>query len=239
MSLGLLGAYISSDSDNSDSSDDESKVNNDKNEDTKANNKKIAFSNPFNNAGSTTEAKTLPRPSFMVQQEDVKSELSDTVVENSVFKNPFRIKEDQKKAVLERHVEMTVKHEDQRTIDGKKVCWNFRKGRCRFGSKCTFAHDSDVKQRGSQQTDSNPESSEKMAARHSAKTPLFKIPLPGSRNNFSSGHLDEDFDDEHDFDSSEAVIENNKKAKKRPGLSAGLVPSKKAMKFHDKVYNTQ
>ena len=50
----------------------------------------------------------------MVEQADVKSELSTTVVENSVFKNPFRIKEDQKKAVLERHVEMTVKHEDQR-----------------------------------------------------------------------------------------------------------------------------
>lgn len=238
MSLGLLGAYISSDSDDS-SSEDESKVNNEKIEDTKANNKKIAFSNPFNNAGSTVEAKTLPRPSFMVQQEDVKSELSATVVENSVFKNPFRIKEDQKKAVLERHVEMTVKHEDQRTIDGKKVCWNFRKGRCRFGSKCTFAHDSDVKQRGSQQTDSTPESSEKVnqGSRHSVKTPLFKIPLPG-RNNSSSEQL-EDYDNVDDLDSSEAVIECNKKAKKRPGLSAGLVPSKKAMKFHEKVYNNK
>ena len=50
MSLGLLGAYISSNSEDSDSSDNESNVNN---EDTKANNKKIAFSNPFNNAGST------------------------------------------------------------------------------------------------------------------------------------------------------------------------------------------
>lgn len=67
------------------------------------NNKKIAFSNPFNNAGSTTEAKTLPRPSFMVQQGDLKFELIETEVENLVFKNPFRVKEDQKKAVLERH----------------------------------------------------------------------------------------------------------------------------------------
>lgn len=24
------------------------------------------------------------------------------------------------------------------------MCWNFRKGRCRFGSNCTFAHDSDL-----------------------------------------------------------------------------------------------
>lgn len=28
--------------------------------------------------------------------------------------------------------------------NGKKICWNFRKGRCRFGSNCTFAHDSDL-----------------------------------------------------------------------------------------------
>ena len=110
MSLGLLGAYISSDSDDS-SSEDESKISDEKNE---SKNKKTAFSNPFNNGAAGSDAKTLPRPSFMVEQADVKSELSTTIVENSVFKNPFRIKEDQKKAVLERHVEMTVKHEDQR-----------------------------------------------------------------------------------------------------------------------------
>lgn len=28
--------------------------------------------------------------------------------------------------------------------NGKKICWNYRKGRCRFGSACTFAHDSDL-----------------------------------------------------------------------------------------------
>ena len=163
------------------------------------------------------------------------------MVENSVFKNPFRVKEDQKKAVLERHFEMTVKHEDQRTIDGKKVCWNFWKGHCRFGSKCIFAHDSDVKQRSFHQTESNRESSgQSMAApRHSFNTPLFKIPLPGSRKDTSS-EIPEDYDeDKHDFDSSDAVIECNKKSKKRPGLSSGLVPSKKAMKFHDKVYNAK
>lgn len=223
MSLGLLGAYISSDSDSS-SDDEESKNIANPSEDLK--NKKVAFSNPFNNGALGTEAKTLPRPSFMVEQKDVKSELSSTVVENSVFKNPFRIKEDQKKAVLERHVEMTVKHEDQRTIDGKKVCWMFRKGRCRFGSKCTFAHDSDVKQRSSvsqQLTDtsgSGATDSEKFRqiSAVNVSTPKF------------------DYDEE---DNSDAVIECNKRTKKRPGLSNGLVPGKKAMKFHEKVYNTK
>ena len=42
--------------------------------------------------------------------------------------------------------------------------------------------------------------------------------------------------EEHE-DNPDAVIENNKKPKKRPGLSQGLTPSKKAMKFHEKVYN--
>jgi len=30
------------------------------------------------------------------------------------------------------------------TINGKKICWNYRKGRCRFGHNCVFGHDSDV-----------------------------------------------------------------------------------------------
>lgn len=28
--------------------------------------------------------------------------------------------------------------------NGKKICWNYRKGRCRFGSNCSYAHDSDI-----------------------------------------------------------------------------------------------
>lgn len=28
--------------------------------------------------------------------------------------------------------------------NGKKICWNYRKGRCRFGSNCAYAHDSDL-----------------------------------------------------------------------------------------------
>jgi len=223
MSLGLLGAYISSDSDDS-SSEDESKISEDKSK-----NKKAAFSNPFNNGAAGSDAKTLPRPSFMVEQADVKSELSATIVENSVFKNPFRIKEDQKKAVLERHVEMTVKHEDQRTIDGKKVCWMFRKGRCRFGSKCTFAHDSDVKQKP-ELTGTTTADSEKN--RQNSAATGANLVQPNANH---SAHMFEN----DELDNSEAVIECNKAKKKRPGLSNGIVPSKKAMKFHEKVYNAK
>lgn len=29
-------------------------------------------------------------------------------------------------------------------INGKKICWNYRKGKCRFGHNCKYAHDSDI-----------------------------------------------------------------------------------------------
>ena len=45
--------------------------------------------------------------------------------------------------------------------------------------------------------------------------------------------------DYEEEDNSDAIIECNKRTKKRPGLSNGLVPGKKAMKFHEKVYNTK
>ena len=57
----------------------------------------------------------------------------------------LRDKEEKKKAILEQHVNMTKRQEEMKMIDGKKVCWMYRKGRCRQGSKCSFAHDNDVK----------------------------------------------------------------------------------------------
>jgi len=200
MSLLGLSAYVSSSSEEDDSSDEEEaskKV---------SSSKKISLVNPFKEG---KEAKVLPRPSFMVEQQDLLKDKSKTH-ENSVFNNPFRAKEDAKTAILERHVSMTVKQETLRTIEGKKVCFNFRKGRCRFGSKCTYAHDSDVKQK--------PTTNEEPLSKKEA----FLNTAPST--------------EEHE-DNPDAVIENNKKPKKRPGLSQGLTPSKKAMKFHEKVYN--
>jgi len=194
MSLLGLSAYVSSSSDTDSSSDEEA---------SKKVDSKNVFPNPFNDG---KEAKVLPRPSFMVEQQDLLNKAN--THEKSVFNNPFRAKEDAKTAILERHVSMTVKQETLKTIEGKKVCFNFRKGRCRFGSKCTYAHDSDVKQK--------PTNEEPLSKKEAF---LHSVP------------------EEHAEDNPDAVIENNKKPKKRPGLSQGLTPSKKAMKFHDKVYN--
>ena len=193
--LGLLGAYISDSSTSGSDSDNESEQINDNQS------KKATLKNPFNNE----EAKILPRPSFMVKPEEKIS--GSKPVENSVFKNPFRVAEDEKRAILEKHVEMTTKQEDLRKIDGKKICWNFRtKGRCRFGNKCTFAHDSDVKVQAGTNV------------------------APGT----SRGQEDEV---KAMAEAAGAIVESNKRPRKRPGLSDGLVPGKKAMKFHQKVYN--
>lgn len=29
-------------------------------------------------------------------------------------------------------------------VNGKNICWMNKKGRCRFGSKCKYAHDSEL-----------------------------------------------------------------------------------------------
>ena len=188
MSLGLLGAYISS---SESDSEDQDEV-----QDKEVSSPKKPLQNPFN---SPEVAKVqLPKPSFMQEQVEIKGR--STSVENSVFKNPFRDAENQKKAMLERHVEMTTKPEAQREINGKKICWNFRKGRCRFGAKCTFAHDNDV-----------------------AKSNITQ----GTSKSQGLTEADEDG----------VIAESNKRPKKRPGLSSGLELSKKALKFHNKVYN--
>ena len=122
MSLGLLGAYDSSSGSSSENEEEEEKP-----QEAPAL-PAAPLSNPFGGGGSATRTvKTLPRPSFMVEGTDfTKSKLPVASTSTSVFNNPFREREDRKKAVLEKHVTMTVRQEDGKTIGGKKVCWNYR-----------------------------------------------------------------------------------------------------------------
>ena len=61
----------------------------------------------------------------------------------SVFCHP----ENEKGLILEQHVTLSDnqagKFEKER--DGKKICWNFRKGRCYKGHNCPLFHDGDLK----------------------------------------------------------------------------------------------
>ncbi|XP_057370060.1 uncharacterized protein LOC130691166 [Daphnia carinata] len=76
-----------------------------------------------------------------------------TVTKHSVFTNPYKEAEDAEKGTLEKHVKFAPKLEDVKEINGRKVCWNYRKGRCRFGSNCVFAHDSELLQKKQKQVD--------------------------------------------------------------------------------------
>lgn len=62
----------------------------------------------------------------------------------SVFYNPFKKDQEAKNSLLERHVKLSTNPKDVLEINGKKICWNYRKGRCKFGHKCKYIHDSDI-----------------------------------------------------------------------------------------------
>ncbi|XP_052861597.1 uncharacterized protein LOC128268517 isoform X2 [Anopheles cruzii] len=91
-------------------------------------------SHPINTAVSSLP---LPSASDMLQSG------THRVIPGSVFSNPFREAEEAKLASLEKHVKM-VDPEANVSEQKRKVCWSYKKGRCRFGSKCNFAHDSDL-----------------------------------------------------------------------------------------------
>ena len=250
MSLGLLGAYLSdTDSDGeedcqpryniTDNSDcknpfvasDDSSSDEDKSEqprvldtqetDTKA---KESISNPFLSSGAGLSSHWLPKPSFMQETEKI----SGLQYDSSVFSNPFRAREDKKAAVLTQHVGVTSRQEAANTFNGKKVCYNFRKGRCRHGHRCKFAHDNDVSKEVSDSLYSAKYDEAAQISHEKAET--------DTRPHIHLAPTTEDVSlipTEPESDS--AVITSGKK--KRPGLSDKLVPSKKAMKFHNKVYS--
>lgn len=67
-----------------------------------------------------------------------------TSSDSGVFANPFKAQADRKLSALQKHVPLTMQPKPSQ-IGGRKVCVSYRKnGRCRFGIKCKFAHDSDL-----------------------------------------------------------------------------------------------
>jgi len=213
MSLGLLGAYESGSDSDSDSEHEQGDPA------PAAARLEVAaepletLANPF---GAGTLGAVQPKPSFMQEQEQI---MPGVRSDNSVFSNPFRDKEDKKQAILEQHVNMTRRQEEMKVIDGKKVCWMYRKGRCRQGARCKFGHDNDVKtDRIAQENkyDADSQISSDKAAKGAAQPLKFN---PNERRELTP-----------------EKEEDVRMRKKRPGLSEGLVPSKKAMMFHKKVY---
>lgn len=129
--------------------------------------------------------------------------------DSSVFANPFKAQADQKLSALQKHVPLTMQAKPSQ-IGGKRMCVSYRKdGRCRFGIKCKFAHDSDL------QTvipsDCHPPESE--------ETPAEAVGSScgrGSQNNQK--------------EMKEEESEGQQVKKRRVGLSNTLIPPKRAMK---------
>lgn len=156
---------------------------------------------------ASEEKLPLPTPDF---------NSTPTLLRTSVFSNPFVEAERAKSAILEKHVKMTPTLDDTKMINGRKICWNYRKGRCRFGHNCTFAHDSDLH-------------------RSAAELEILRTPhetlVCQTRYNGQQQIPPVTSDDENEVDQ-ENNRTTNRKRKKRPGLSQSLLPSKKVFKLY-------
>lgn len=167
----------------------------------------------------TTEAASreklpLPTPDF---------NSAPALLRTSVFSNPFVEAERAKSAILEKHVKMTPTLDDTKTINGRKICWNYRKGRCRFGHNCTFAHDSDLHR----------SAAELEALRAPQETLVCQTRYNGQRQQQQQQTPnDADSDENDEVDQENNRTNGNKKRKKRPGLSQSLLPSKRVFKLY-------
>lgn len=151
---------------------------------------------------STPAPKTpLPTPSFLKHNTQ-----SGNIPKGSVFINPYIQAENEKQAILEKHVKMVETKDNVKVINGKKICWNYRKGKCRFGHNCMYAHDSDL-QKSAQQLEAENQVQQTVLCQSQ------KVPQPSVQ--------------ELKQIQSEAVLNQKRK---RPGLTQGLVPGKKVMK---------
>ncbi|XP_054636409.1 uncharacterized protein si:ch211-113e8.11 [Dunckerocampus dactyliophorus] len=130
--------------------------------------------------------------------------------ESSVFANPFKAQAEQKLSALQKHVPLTMQAKPSQ-IGGKRICASYRKdGRCRFGIKCKFAHDSDL-QTGVIPNDYPP-----------------TVPSDGSQvgSQASSSH-------NPPKEAEQEGSEGRRVKKRRVGVSDTLIPPKQAMKQYN------
>ncbi|XP_030591409.1 uncharacterized protein LOC115784343 [Archocentrus centrarchus] len=161
-------------------------------------------------AASVTRPPKLPTPSLdSITSKKLPSPPLNASSDTSVFANPFKAQADQKLSALQKHVPLTMQAKPSQ-IGGKRICLSYRKdGRCRFGIKCKFAHDSDL-QTPAILTDFHPPVSE--------ETPEAEGSSSGGRSQSTPREIKEE------------EAEGQQVKKKRVGLSDSLIPPKRAMK---------
>lgn len=146
----------------------------------------------------------LPSPSLSPKTNKLPPPSLQTCSDTSVFTNPFKAQADQKLSALQKHVPLTEQARPSH-IGGRRVCVSYRKdGRCRFGIKCKYAHDSDLQTTPS---DSHLNTGQAVHA--------------GVCSAPSTQGLQRDTDEKS---------EGQQAKKRRVGLSNTLIPPKRAMK---------
>ncbi|XP_034951312.1 probable serine/threonine-protein kinase DDB_G0278845 isoform X2 [Chelonus insularis] len=189
----------------------------------------------------------LPTPNF---------NSTSNLLKTSVFSNPFVEAEKAKSAILEKHVKMTPTLDDTKMINGRKICWNYRKGRCRFGHNCTFAHDSDIHKNLSTGIETGQNLNRHGHRRHRNNCPTSTQEIVICQTNFnhynpmqpaitndneidnydnSSNEVDDGNVDDENYEEMNDQENNDmqkRKKKKRPGLSQTLIPGKKIFKIY-------
>lgn len=167
------------------------------------------FSSPP--ASSAACQPTLPAPSLgPLTSNKLPPPSLHTCSDSSVFANPFKAQADQKLSALQKHVPLTMQAKPSQ-IGGKRMCVSYRKdGRCRFGIKCKFAHDSDL------QTASHIPVSEETSVPDEAE----------SHAGGSCGGRSQNLQQE----TKEMESGGQQLKKRKVGLSNTLIPPKRAMK---------
>ena len=163
--------------------------------------------------GGIPETGLTPRDSTVKHQLLNPFRLEETEEGNakfSIFENKFQTAELGELQKLQKHVKLAPRFEELTTINGRKICWKFQKGKCSFGMKCKYAHFTDLVQNDCESMPVHLDSNEESMTQLTFKQQIY---------------------DEFEVKTMEEI----KKRKKRPGLSQHIVPSKKAMKLYNKT----
>lgn len=106
--------------------------------------------------------------------------------------------------------------------NGKKICWNYRKGRCRFGSNCTYAHDSDLHVNRKLNEMDRDGSAAAATAAVDTTTASTIAPNANAIGTVGTGAT-----------TTTGKLKTKTSNKKRPGLGDSIIPSKKVIKAYN------
>uniref|UniRef100_A0A8D8Q405 C3H1-type domain-containing protein n=1 Tax=Cacopsylla melanoneura TaxID=428564 RepID=A0A8D8Q405_9HEMI len=119
-------------------------------------------------------------------------------------------------------------------INGKKLCWMYKKGRCRFGSNCKYAHDSELYNQDKPKSEDSSVDPNSHHSNAQSQPPPPLHPRPPGVSYFPPHQPTSDFHQplQGGFPSEGNDDSKPFLKKKRPGLSQNIVPGKKVMKMY-------